>query len=155
VSEHLTEDQAQAMLEQLTRHYNERVARASDHCSALLEWVRIIEASGYAPEVEKAWTRIHITLLKSNLAARLVYGGERPRTIPCPIHKGHWSGCVWGDNACPEGCMWGDNVTGWLCDPHPFQEGPVDGDFRTRRWCQQCGGKPDAAIHAIGKDTPA
>lgn len=41
---------------------------------------------------------------KSNYLARRLYGGEVHRTIPCPIHKGYWSGL--GVCVC--------HMTGWL-----------------------------------------
>lgn len=111
----LTEDEAQAMLDQLSEHYGVRVAKVSDVCNALYEWARIMRESGYLPEIDKALGPLHIPLMKSNLAHRLVYLGEPVRTEPCPIHKGHWSGCVFFEDACPH-CMSGSNVTGW-CAP--------------------------------------
>ncbi len=50
---------------------------------------------------------------KSNLLARLLYAGETLRTVPCPEHKGKWSGV--GD--CKHGCQ----LTGWL----PEKANPV------------------------------
>lgn len=104
------------MLDALTAYYGQRVAPAQDHCRALLEWVRVMDESGYAPQVKEAWNSIYVTLMKSNLAHRLVYLGEEVRTEPCPTHKGHWSGCrFFDDDQCE--CMSGSNVTGWLPPP--------------------------------------
>lgn len=152
----LTTKRAEEMLAQLTEFYGERVTTASNHCSALLEWMRVMTESGYAPEVAKTWGLMQINLLKSNLAARLVYGGEQVRTEQCPIHLGHWSGCVWGDGMCTEGCMYGSNVTGWLKPRHSFEPFPNDEEAaRTREhfnWdsttrCKHCGGTAAGLVH--------
>lgn len=148
-------------MHKLTAYFGERVCRASDHCSALLEWVRIMGESGYAPHVPEAYASIQLELIKSNLAARLVYGGEQVRKTPCPKHEGRWSGCVWGGQVCPEGCMYGSNVTGWLPEPHDFVERPaVDAmelevyaknwpDFDPSSRCWKCGGERDKPLHKV------
>jgi hypothetical protein len=73
----------------------------------------------YVTEWRKAfsehWSFIRLSISKSNLLWRLMYGGEEIRTRPCPIHKGKWSGCnLAEDTACKGLCMSGHNVTGWL-----------------------------------------
>lgn len=50
-------------------------------------------------------------VLKSNLLARLIYGGEKIRTRMCPKHKGVWSGMP--SSNCEHGCQ----HTGWLPEP--------------------------------------
>lgn len=35
-------------------------------------------------------------IMKSCLLYRLIYLNEEPRTVPCPVHKGKWSGIQWG-----------------------------------------------------------
>lgn len=151
-----TKDEAEALLIALSEFYGERVAPASHHCSALLEWMRIMDSSGYAPEVGKAWGSIALTLTKSNLAARLVYGGERVRTEKCPVHQGRWSGCTWGDNVCEEGCMYGSNVTGWLQSRHEYEPWPDDENAaRAREFfkydpttrCRHCDGQASGLVH--------
>lgn len=148
----MTEKRAQKLLAELTAHYRCRVAPVSAYCSALLEWERIMVESGYAPQVKEARAILQFPLMKSCLADRLVYGGEKVRKTPCPVHKGHWSGCVWGDRACPEGCMYGENVTGWLPEPHAFVLWERDEDqqryfpMETVR-CRVCGGLEEAGIH--------
>ena len=134
----------------LEKHYHEPVRPVSEYCHALDEWARVMRESGYDTESADAWGRIRgLPLMKSNLAARLVYGKEAVRSRPCPIHKGRWSGCVWGEQMCAEGCMFGSNVTGWLPDDHPFDpftEGEFHGfDFSAR--CRQCGGAETATVH--------
>jgi hypothetical protein len=66
------------------------------------------EYEGRAEDVSGVFLQIR----KSNLLARLIYGGQQVRTRPCPVHKGHWSGCAWEKLAC--GCLDGCNITGWL-----------------------------------------
>jgi hypothetical protein len=117
-------EEAHEVMHKLTEYLGERVCTASEHCRALMDWVETIQASGYDPRVGEAWSMIYLPLMKSNLAARLVYGGEKVRTEPCPKHKGRWSGCQWGSGACTEGCMSGSNVTGWLAEPHEFVQRP-------------------------------
>ena len=57
---------------------------------------------------------------KSNLLARLIYGGEKLRTKMCPEHKGHWSGCVFREeDRCPHGCQ----HTGWIPEPEDQPKG--------------------------------
>ena len=59
--------------------------------------------------------RIFIKIRKSNLLWRMLYEGEKPRTKPCPVHKGRWSGCRLPEEMeCKGACADGLNVTGWL-----------------------------------------
>lgn len=58
---------------------------------------------------------VFLQITKSNLLWRTIYGGEAPRTEPCPVHKGRWSGCaIPEETPCKGACMSGNNVTGWL-----------------------------------------
>lgn len=58
---------------------------------------------------------VFLQIMKSNLLARMIYGGEKPREKRCPMHKGRWSGCRLPDETeCKGACMSGFNVTGWL-----------------------------------------
>lgn len=59
-----------------------------------------------AHQVERTSLAIH----KSNLLARLLYSGEKLRTVMCPEHKGIWSGIEWSDTVCPHRCQ----LTGWV-----------------------------------------
>lgn len=64
-------------------------------------------------DFEEAAHRVERTFLsirKSNLLARLLYSGEKLRTVMCPEHKGKWSGIEWSDNVCPHKCQ----LTGWV-----------------------------------------
>lgn len=77
-------------------------------------------------QTQSALNSLYLPIVKSNFLARHVYGSEPLRTVECPEHKGHWSGCVWGDQACEYGCMYGSNVTGWLPDEHSYTRPPKD-----------------------------
>lgn len=117
-----TPEQAKAMLAKLSAHYGEPVKPISHYCKAFYTWQRAIETA-YRQETEP-YTKLSfenmvrdirsvaLYVSKSNLLARLLYIGEELRTEPCPIHKGHWSGCAWEESACPY-CMSGSNITGW------------------------------------------
>ncbi len=64
---------------------------------------------GYQDEGERVGG-VFLQIGKSNLLARLLYGGEPLRSTPCPTHKGKWSGCF---GECEHGC----ELTGWLPEP--------------------------------------
>ena len=109
----MTNEEADKMLVELSEHFHERVAPVSRYCDALLTWRDVMK--DHNPELHEAIQTVCAHLGKSNLAARLVYGGQPLRTEKCPVHKGHWSGCVWHEKledycACADGA----NVTGWL-----------------------------------------
>lgn len=93
-------------------------------CDFLKEWQRLAEQPlpDEAPEslarrkerAEKTGF-VFIQIMKSNLLSRTIYGGEKPRKVACPVHKGRWSGCaLTGDTECKGACADGSNVTGWL-----------------------------------------
>jgi hypothetical protein len=110
----LTNKQAAEMLRKLRLHFNEPVMPVSRYCEALETWARVVEENGYATKAEGV--HLHTTILriqKSNLLARLIYGGEKLRKRKCPEHHGHWSGIEFEDTACPYGC----GLTGWLPEP--------------------------------------
>lgn len=107
--EPLTDEQAEAMLARLRRHYRQPVMPIRRYCDALTEWSR--RAS--MPESEcsakaDAISLVFLAIKKSNLLWRILYAGEEVRERPCPEHKGHWRGLPWEDPPC--GC----GLTGWL-----------------------------------------
>lgn len=154
----MTEERAQELLVELADHYGQPVRPVGDYCQALRDWVQV--CAQHDKEVEEG-TRttpsplagvnvftIELGIEKSNFLARRIYGGEPTRKTKCSVHQGRWSGCVWGDNMCPEGCMSGSNVTGWLPEPHVFVEPPSSDDHNfSRKWCYECGGLPEALVH--------
>jgi len=59
--------------------------------------------------------RVFLRIRKSNLLWRMLYGGEKPRSTPCPKHYGRWSGCKMPEEMeCKGACADGINITGWL-----------------------------------------
>ena len=58
-------------------------------------------------------SRLWLLITKSCLLGRLIHCGEMLRAIPCPEHKGRWSGIHF--DPCPHGCSLGCGcTTGWL-----------------------------------------
>lgn len=120
-------DEAAHLRARLEEIEGEPVRAVSEYCNAFRAWRdAIAQRVEREPEdsENQRWTdylealdELHLPIVKSNLLARLIYGGEELRTEPCPEHKGHWSGCVWEDLPC--GCVVGANVTGWL-PPQPI-----------------------------------
>jgi hypothetical protein len=126
-----TEEEVHAALVMLREHYKQPVLPINEYCSALDTWLACIQAlnaegpqagqgaSHYELQGESYYEvldEIRIDIAKSNLLGRLLYGGENLRTMPCPQHKGHWSGY---QEDCPLGC----GMTGWL--PNTPQQPPI------------------------------
>ena len=62
-----------------------------DICNLLVQWAKVADVE--SPRAGKGYLAIG----KSDLLARLIYGGERgPSQTPCPVHNGKWSGCHFG-----------------------------------------------------------
>lgn len=113
----------------LADHYKEPVRPVSHYCNALTSWRRaVLEADergdyendggmqSVATTLRETAMPLDLAIRKSNLLYRLIYLGEPLRSEPCPEHKGHWSGCAYGDGVC-EHCMAGMDVTGWVAKP--------------------------------------
>ena len=116
----MTRQQAEHMLHTLSEHYGEPVMPISRYCQALETWGHAVAAnhSNEGDELHHIAVvvgPVTLAIRKSNLLARLIYDGQKLRSQPCPVHKGHWSGCVFEDPGC--GCVSGGNVTGWLPEP--------------------------------------
>lgn len=120
MSENLTDEEAEAMLRQLSKHYRQPVMPVKRFCRAIRTWATQIEKiNRAAPDGRyrhgKAYARyltgILIDIRKSNLLWRLLYCGEELRERPCPKHKGRWSGI----GRCEHGC----GMTGWLPNEAP------------------------------------
>lgn len=108
-----TEAQAAEALEALQTFYGQPVLPVRRYCDALETWARVYVEK--RPSARLALADVRLAIVKSNLLARLIYGGQKLRTRPCPIHKGEWSGCV--PEPCAGGCSDGINLTGWLPEP--------------------------------------
>jgi hypothetical protein len=100
------------------------VMPVSFFCDFLKEWHRLAAqplpdedpaAVAYRKDRSEKTQFVFIQIMKSNLLSRTIYSGEKARTTPCPVHKGHWSGCkMIEDMGCNGVCADGSNVTGWL-----------------------------------------
>lgn len=118
----LTEEQAQGLLDILKRHYKQPVLPMSRFCEAITTWFRCIERNAREWEKKGEPDRAHghsfakhlgdieRNIRKSNLLARLLYGGEKLRRERCPVHDGRWSGLEHPGARCPHGC----GHTGWI-----------------------------------------
>jgi hypothetical protein len=128
----------------LTRHYGEPVRPVSQYCQAFADWRRAIgekvkrirAGEERCPWGDEGWEeicgaydRVTTAIPKSNLLARLIYGGERLRSKPCPEHHGRWSGCVFSADEITCGCGASANITGWLAenddDRRRYVGGPI------------------------------
>ncbi len=128
----LTPAEAKAQLAVLTHYFNEPVLPMSRYCGAFEAWltaIQVLNAREPRDEHDKkehrvghAWAQfisdIKLSISKSSMLGRLLYGGEKHRTRECPEHKGKWSGMEHPENPCPHGC----NFVGWL----PEDDDPVD-----------------------------
>ncbi len=132
-TEPLSEEQAEALLKTLSEHYSQPVMPVDRYCAALRTWVdqiawinapgRSMNADG-TEELRQGYRYVEVLrsvlldINKSNLLSRLIYGGEKLRTRPCPKHEGRWSGI----GTCEFGC----GETGWLPDPEDFPKERYD-----------------------------
>lgn len=107
----LTQEEVDRMLRALTEHFGCRVAPVNAYCAALETWASVVRKGDkilYGHDLPRAIVTVRFALSKSNLAARLVYGGEKLRTRECPAHKGTQHLSL--TEVCPHGCQ----GTGWL-----------------------------------------
>lgn len=112
----MTNDEAEAMLKQLSEHFHEPVMPVTRYCDALDTWANAVRAGGYGGNggsLSDAISKVWLAIRKSNLLFRVLYLGQPLRTKKCPRHDGRWSGYGNGD-PCPEGCSVGADITGWL-----------------------------------------
>lgn len=109
----MTDDEAKTMLDQLAKHFGEPVMPVSRYCDSLHQWAdRMARKHDIKSDYVRWLNRIRIDVTKSNLLARLIYGGEKPRTKRCPVHDGKWDG-----QAMLNGCEHECDGTGWLRGP--------------------------------------
>lgn len=73
------------MNEQIRRPRSEKTSLEPEQiCSRFAAWAEVTGLGKLA-----VW--------KSDLLSRMIYGREKgPSQTPCPVHKGHWSGCHFG-----------------------------------------------------------
>ena len=105
--------------------------RLSDLCNTLRLWARVYSTplpddEEYTKQnrlkLSEAASYVDLQISKSCLLDRLFFQEEGLRTIPCPVHKGRWSGCNWDSPGCA--CRNGANVTGWLTADNGYSEDP-------------------------------
>ena len=118
----LSQETVDYMQEALTRHHGEPVRPVSTYCRALEQWMRALKDkfdrgefdandNDYLKKIAENALGIEISIRKSNLLWRLIYGGQSLRTRMCPKHRGRWSGYGWGYEC---ECQDGYDITGWL-----------------------------------------
>ena len=119
--------------------------RLSDVCNTLRMWARLFsqplpDDNEYKAkervEFREHWQCVDLAISKSCFLDRLLFQNEGIRTIPCPVHKGRWSGCDWNSPGCK--CRNGTNVTGWL----PASEAEGYSDDPNAPLCDFCGKPP-------------
>jgi hypothetical protein len=111
--------------------YGDTVVRpVQEYCDALWQWLDlIVKLCTDNPAPAEGWDQyaqfrtiaavapdLKLAIRKSNYLWRRIYKGEPHRTVPCPVHKGRWSGCSFSGEGCD--CMSDVNVTGWLPETH-------------------------------------
>jgi len=106
-STELTDEDVAAMRKALATKLRSPVWSVNEFESILRKYVDVandyLVEQGYLKDEYQA-DRLFLAADKSNLLARMFYGGEQPRTTPCPECKGHWRGCFL---KCPcGGCGW-------------------------------------------------
>ena len=113
------------------------VQKTEEYCDKFREWAKVMhEAYRECEERKKAGEEplypqgedfiahldaVMLAIAKSSLLNRTVYGGQKPRTEKCPLHRGHWSGLSpqrpdytrWG-NSTPCECWDGWEASGWI-----------------------------------------
>ena len=108
-SETIPPAELESMLTRLRRHYGEPVMPVSQYCQAFKTWLEVGANQWGRVLDEDKISGLMTAILKSNLLARLIYGGEKLRTQACPLHSGTWVGI----GECPHGC----DKTGWIPEP--------------------------------------
>jgi hypothetical protein len=99
--------------------------RINRFCEAMDTWAEVCQQElstdhealrDWRKEFGEHWHFIRLSIAKSCLLDRLIYGGEQLRTEICPTHKGHWSGCnISGEKPCD--CQHDTCFSGWLQNP--------------------------------------
>jgi hypothetical protein len=108
-----------------------RKVSAEEFCRAFDAWAHACmtaldtdseSTTKWREQFREHWQFIELSIRKSCLLDRLIYGGDVLRTIPCPVHQGKWSGI--STTPCPH-CAVGPCAcnTGWLPEPGVSTEG--------------------------------
>lgn len=115
--EKLTAILGKGMLHLLNTFKDSEAREPEEYCKVLREWAQVAARSHKGDELwigdHGDFGELHLRIEKSCLLDRLIYLGETVRTVPCPLHKGKWSGIH--AERCPHGCDIGCGcTTGWL-----------------------------------------
>ncbi len=130
----MTDSEAELALANLAKHYRQPVMPLRRFCTAMDEWANAIRENNHRPDGEfghydiKSHRHGHdyvehlghiiIDIQKSALLFRLLYIGEKRRTVRCPEHHGELQMGEWINDASTERCGHGCGGTGWMpCSP--------------------------------------
>lgn len=98
----MTEQEAVELRKKLEEHYGCRVVPAKEYCTQFYTFLDIAEdrIKEYLNEESIRNLRYYV-VGKSCLLDRMIYGGEKPSTVPCPVHNGKWAGIhgPWPDSS--------------------------------------------------------
>lgn len=152
-SGNLPEEDAEKLLQRLSKHFGQPVMPVRRYCKAIWTWMNCVtdaykkdvenkEEDPRFPSIGPVLPSVRRAIEKSALLWRLIYDGQPLRTKECPEHKGVWQGLPSPNNDCKHGC----ELTGWIPDDfdpngpcqHKWQE--PDWEGRIMR-CPQCGEK--------------
>jgi len=121
----ISNEMAGQMRKQLEEHYGQPVLPVGEHCQKLLTYLETAREYLEPRIGELALQELELAVSKSAFLLRMLYYGEEPRTVPCPVHKGHWSGINGSDDPAKicECTARDGTITGWLPnDPdHKFK----------------------------------
>lgn len=126
----MTNEEAEKMLAELTEHYHQPVLPLRRVCQAISQWMDAIVTDCARPDKQfgpydlkdsrhgAAYADhllyIRTDIQKSALLFRLLYRGEKIRTVRCPEHHGVLSMQEWIGNPSHQPCPHGCGGTGWL-----------------------------------------
>lgn len=94
----MTEQEALSLRKQLEEHYGQPVMPVDEYCRKFDQFFALKEVQAHLGEegMRHVQDLRMFAIGKSCLLHRMVYCGEEPSTVPCPVHKGKWSGCHFG-----------------------------------------------------------
>ena len=113
----MTDKEAYELLKKVEEHLGIPVRPVNLYCDAVFAWLDC--AQEYLATCGINVEALRMAIVKSAALNRFLYMGESVRTVPCPKHKGTWSGCHLSDQKPCECTSRDGNITGWLPN---FQE---------------------------------
>lgn len=117
-------EEVEAATRLLEEHYGEPVYPVSQVCARIDLWIdAMLDLAKRSRASGETWfhgahyvdhlTSVRLDISKSSMLGRLLYGKEKHRKRPCPVHNGSWSGLAFLGGEPPCGC----DLTGWLPEP--------------------------------------